>query len=1607
MKKVNLLFLLFMSLTLMGQNDTIDYANRKVFLDRLFKNVDLSHAPSGYLANYYLGFRSLDEYFEIDNGQTTLSTPVHTPLSYFAAEKVLQEMKMDDGQAFNKFAQKLFKDHARNKNYSDQHLGITFIEYNKLLEDPKQLAKTLKFSNMQYSDLANRPFSPFKKSKTFIASTAHVFSDNRVVSFRLDADDLMTNMNPNDLTIEVDFNDGTGFKPISLDQSYQVSYAEYGVKKLTYKLTYNHISYLTSSSFLVETPSALGYNSGVAGNFVNAIEGYNNVPDESFEVTYQGVSATAYIEYGCGHDKLVRPLILVNGFDFSNEFDFEYIMGELQGANLDIPLQNNQMDIVFIDFEQGSGDMYINAALTKMVIEQVNQLKAENLSEHDNVVMGFSMGGVLARMALREMEMAGIDHETSDYISYDAPHKGATVPLAVQYLIKDLGGDVIDNSILGIDGLFEWDLENFIFTYNVIGAFLGLDGIDLADFGLAEIAMNSDLGIDVMKLTAMSTSPAAKQLLRRQAKPGHANTTQHDVAFTAEHSNLMNYLTMIGFPQNCVNTAISNGNSNGDRAQGANPGDYLFLLKLDKEQDTDTWIGSVDGNVDIWGKSIEYTPSYKTIYHARIFAHKKVWVFGTITVNLYKRFVKARKHYPYDMAPGGLFLMPEGFSATDLNAMFIDKGFEIDVPTIMSDRFCFIPTVSSLSLNQANNPEYSFGTTNITSSGTGESPFDAISTFSNYTPSSAYYNQRHIDFSAEHSSVLATAIFPTNLDYPTTISPFLNQQLNFGTGLTTVTRDYIYPFPVLDGGVVCVNCDDRIGFSNNPANEYAIPSSHFNVETSIGCDFEGQVMEIQSGGRIEIGDGNTRTGILTIREYSTVLARSGSTIRVRKGSKLIIDEGAKLVIEPNVTIILEDDNSVIEFHGKEALEITNNATFTFSGSGNLYFDKDWDSSYPQSIVLGNNAKIDLQGSGENDLVLFADRNFSVGGNSSNEFKIWYGKVQIAPNRNISISTPIDWRYDRFECSSLWERYKSVVLWGQDHTIRHTKFVRGGQGLGEAALQVSLLEQPLKLLFCEFDDCSTGLKVQGERFSAVYCDFNDCKTAISATAMEGASSVLNGDFDNNTLSISFDGQTSAELSVKKSTILNGETGISVADAKLNVECSEINNMTYEGIILSAADLILNSEGKNIIRNCDQAIACYQASNLSISNGYNTFMNNNKDIYGDFVNPTNLSIDFQYVPGAGSGGHSIPQHYSLNLENNILSNSFSNIIHYATTATVASGPTLTVRPINYQDNPTIPSCESRPHLGHIGELNFNPGIVSGIKKINSPRFPNENLYHAATRAVSGITFRDQLGDNTKAIGMTTEILGHLPSVMSREESIIADFVYQKTLEAVAYAYDEDELSRNPGIVGARTDATLDLVTGVINAKIVNLDLSKPHEAQQISQLLMDKAQLFRTAGHYDYAAIILNDASNWLTSNMTSKANLWNCIVNQEEDFVLNNVHYLDFLRLSDQCQQVTPSKRQKESIASNYSSFERTIEKKEDFLLSPSASDRLIRVQVLNDEFDSKLVFQVRNTLGRIVNTRRLEGMESSWDVSDWKKGVYFIEVLKDNKQLTTLKVIVL
>jgi len=102
------------------------------------------------------------------------------------------------------------------------------------------------------------------------------------------------------------------------------------------------------------------------------------------------------------------------------------------GSKLGDYLYDSSYDIIYVDNNDGTDDIKRNAALLADVIKWVNTQKQTNGSSEPNVVMGISMGGLVARIALCQLEKQGYNHQTRLFISMDSPYNGANIPVGIQ-----------------------------------------------------------------------------------------------------------------------------------------------------------------------------------------------------------------------------------------------------------------------------------------------------------------------------------------------------------------------------------------------------------------------------------------------------------------------------------------------------------------------------------------------------------------------------------------------------------------------------------------------------------------------------------------------------------------------------------------------------------------------------------------------------------------------------------------------------------------------------------------------------------------------------------------------------------------------------------------------------------------------------------------------------------------------------------------------------------------------------------------------------------------------------------------------------------------------
>ncbi|MEJ2721754.1 MAG: T9SS type A sorting domain-containing protein [bacterium] len=275
-----------------------------------------------------------------------------------------------------------------------------------------------------------------RKGDPYTTETAHAVSVLKDythrggnVTFVFDRRWYLTNLAASPVSIEIDFGDGGGYRSVSFGKPLTVSYASPGSKT-------------------ARTRTTLSDGRVLYGSFVFRVEHLQTpTPDDTLAVTatvpYNAAYGTgeAYVYLSDAHASITNPVIVIEGFDLDNTMNWDELYYLLNGQNLLETMRATGFDAVVLNFTDATDYVQRNSFVVTELIEQV---KPYLDSYRDIALVGASMGGLCARYALAYMETNGIDHRVRTFISFDAPHNGANIPLGIQYWLdffKDQSAD--------------------------------------------------------------------------------------------------------------------------------------------------------------------------------------------------------------------------------------------------------------------------------------------------------------------------------------------------------------------------------------------------------------------------------------------------------------------------------------------------------------------------------------------------------------------------------------------------------------------------------------------------------------------------------------------------------------------------------------------------------------------------------------------------------------------------------------------------------------------------------------------------------------------------------------------------------------------------------------------------------------------------------------------------------------------------------------------------------------------------------------------------------------------------------------------------------------
>jgi pimeloyl-ACP methyl ester carboxylesterase len=326
--------------------------------------------------------------------------------------------------------------HIQNDTFP---VGIMDLKFNLLKPDVLDTNLWFDFDTVgnTLSDNPTRTSSPYQPTQNiFAASILNEESEYADPVFMVSPEFIFAdpvvgcNTCPKlDGVLKIDFNDGGGWRVFSSDSTsyFRAVYTTAGVK-------------LIRCGLFSSTGTLLKYSKSM---FKIA----KDVPQLVADSTWTDITGiTVSLFGGCaGGGAQKKYVIYLEGIDLVNnrhggEIYEKMIENESMGQ-----LRNRGYTFLVVDWKNSYKDIKVNAM---SVVALIDKLKDRDPNLAPLVVVGESMGGLVGRYALRYMETndyIAASHQTPNslklhntrlFITIDAPHKGANIPLCYQWMYR-------------------------------------------------------------------------------------------------------------------------------------------------------------------------------------------------------------------------------------------------------------------------------------------------------------------------------------------------------------------------------------------------------------------------------------------------------------------------------------------------------------------------------------------------------------------------------------------------------------------------------------------------------------------------------------------------------------------------------------------------------------------------------------------------------------------------------------------------------------------------------------------------------------------------------------------------------------------------------------------------------------------------------------------------------------------------------------------------------------------------------------------------------------------------------------------------------------------
>lgn len=633
-------------------------------LDEMFENLDKSKIPTGLLLDYAMNIVD----FDLFDGSELNEDNTVTLLTF---ENMLHSI---NSAAVNTAPCSDVPLMISSLKESDDGINVGFLAYKYNYIKAEALDDGLmNYSSGQVSDRYVNGIwqNPYDEAVIFGFTTGAYSEETGNITFNFTSDHILTNMTFS--SFYFDAGDGEGYRSITFPNTVSTSYLESGEKELKFKA-------ISANGEVYESHSVLVIRE------LDMITTATDNPDKTEEFitsnTYTGTTVGAQVStyYRTGNNKLTRPFVVVEGFDpwqLLEAFDkFKLfkktngILGSTNHINFKSnnwnAYQDSQYDFIYIDWFNSTADIRDNAYLLMDILNDLEAQKYFDDCEERTILMGQSMGGLVARYALNIMEENGDNHGVGTFISHDTPHLGANVPLGALYTINHFMYFLAGNG----------SINN---TLNILGYITSLPVSDTKRL-----------------IWETLHSPAARQMLVNYVNEGGVLDNQ-------EHEEFVAIMDEMGFPEGdegypIENLAIVNG--------WKNDLEDMFEDKFDGEEkyaSLDFYHSFLNYSLSISAEIYPYLQNSSRLSYLDITYVKKFrWKEGLSYYLFSDDSYSPSSGLCYDGLPGSVYEVDYSAEFNIFNFLF---DFDIDLK--LTENFMFIPTGSALCLYNRTENDFS------------------------------------------------------------------------------------------------------------------------------------------------------------------------------------------------------------------------------------------------------------------------------------------------------------------------------------------------------------------------------------------------------------------------------------------------------------------------------------------------------------------------------------------------------------------------------------------------------------------------------------------------------------------------------------------------------------------------------------------------------------------------------------------------------------------------------------------------------------------------------------------------------------------------------------